>query len=114
MKYIERFDYTIGDYVKFRNMYNSIMGYNVSDKLIYFLNNNVGTINSKEMGPNGVFYYVKYNNIPEDIKDFFQWRPFDKDINYKLIALYKKEIRLATKEEIEEQLIKNNVNKYNL
>jgi len=114
MKYIERFDYNIDDCVKFRNMYNSIMGYNVSDKLIDFLNNNIGIINSKEMGPNGVFYYVKYNNILEDIKDFFQWRPFDEDTNYKLIALYKKEIRLATEEEIEEQLIKNNVNKYNL
>ena len=66
------------------------------------------------MDKDGFFYYVKYENIPVDITSYFVWRPFDEDINYKIIKLSKNELRLATKEEIEEQLIKNDIKKYNL
>ena len=132
MKYIKKFEkfnhqFKVGDYV-------------IADKLEFdfeelenYLKNNVGQIEEVRDHPlailnlanirtgiaHKVTYVIKYLNIwpltgPENLKNSIVYCGEMDNNPSGCFALYENEIRLATPEEIEHQLIINDVNKYNL
>jgi len=71
------------------------------NSIVNFLTNNVGVIILTKPS----YYDVRYNNIPEDLKNWF--------VNDHLF-LKKDEVRFATPEEIKIYKIGKTLNKYNL
>jgi len=107
MKYIKTFErvsrkFKVGDYVVAENM-------PYKPEIRDFLNNNVGeVVRLKDFNNKIMFYtnfFVKYKNVNKEIEIWFpdNIKEFDRDA-----------LRLATKEEIENQKIKNTANKFNI
>jgi len=96
MKHLRKFENTkfpgIKDYIVYINKDNT------NESIIHFLENSVGLIAYTYPS----YFEVKYNNIPENIKDYF--------FNDK-ISLAKETVRFATPDEIEHF---ETLNKYNL
>jgi len=111
MKYIKSYEnlseLNIGDYVIANNVYG------FKKDLREFLENNVGKIKDY----NDSYYDIIYKNVPINIKNSmkyvsaFSTAPNESDGIFPLIL---SEMRLATKEEIDDYLLKNVVNNYNL
>ena len=83
-----------------------------------FLNDNIGVIFDKEEYGNIFFYNVKYENIPEYLKTFTRYMgsnpPVGLSDNDGIFTAYKHQLKMATNEEIEIKLLKNDAKKYNL
>jgi len=128
LKTFEMFEITddeiVGDkwkkYVPENNKFNIGDHVIVTDKLELpdkdcsnFLNNNVGQISYYEGQDNKNWYDVKYDNIPLNLENDMQ-SVLHKDDVFGVYSFVESELRLATPEEIEMQLIKNDTDKYNL
>lgn len=99
MKHIKKFENSelkIGDYV----IGNNITRY--TEDISTFINNTVGSIRDRDHN----FAYVRYDKM----YDIRKLRPDENN----LIAILKADLRQATPEEIENELIKNRIEKYNI
>ena len=99
MKHLRKFENTkfpgIKDYVIYMN---NISKDRTNESILQFLENSVGLITYASPS----YFEVKYNNIPENIKDWFSNGE---------ISLAKETVRFATPTEIEHFEI---LNKYNI
>lgn len=106
MKYLQKFNENIkipiiGDYVvSTKQDYSPI-----TSPITQFLKNNVGEIIDSIFSQKINYYQIKYNKIPENIKNYF----IDNQLYLK-----KSEVRFATSKEIENYLLKNTVDKFNI
>ena len=124
MKYIKTYESAENNLSLKPGEYVKIIPPGDYDKRIrYFLNNNVGVVYNVELNiynTNGYFYNVKFNNIPDELCTFTRYmgsnpekRPGLKEKGEIFVA-YDDNIRLATPDEIDKQLMKDNTHKYNI
>jgi hypothetical protein len=113
MKYLKRFEnidckFKIGDYVI---VY--IKKKHIFPEIYEFLNNNVGVVQKcgDEYTNETRSYQIKYDNMPNDLKNYTIFTVID---DGKIVFAKETEMRLATKEEIKNQEMKNKTYKYNL
>ena len=117
MKYIKSFEarqiYKIGDYVKtgliyfYPNITNEFLSKNIGQ----IINIKVGTTNNRPTK----FYYVKYNNVPKNVKDDASF--MDKSLNTPteiILRFNNKQLEHTTEEEVKQYKLEQTTNKYNL
>ena len=83
--------------------------YDDDHNIKYFVKNNIGKITKSKLAGGKIFYDIKYENIPLEIRHFFTQRDYDSSISY-LIKI-KEDCFIGKYEQCE---IYISANKYNL